>query len=69
VFLDLNNTRGSNGFGVNPINYQELYSYCKLYNLELDEWEIELIKRLDSVVLELHNKRQEAEQKRQAKKK
>ena len=47
--------------GVNPINYQEIYSYCKLHHIEPEEWELLLLRKFDRVVIDMHAKQQEAE--------
>lgn len=58
MFIELNNARGSNGFGVNPISYTEIYSYCKLHAIDIDEWELDLIKEFDKTVLEIYAEQQ-----------
>lgn len=59
MFIELNNARGSNGFGVNPISYTEIYSYCKLHEIDIDDWELELLKVFDRKVLEIYAEQQE----------
>lgn len=51
-FIDLNNARSSNGFGVNPLSYSEIWSYFNLMQLSPDEWEVKLIKALDNIAIE-----------------
>lgn len=68
MFIELHNCRSSNGFGVNPINYQEIYAYAQLYSLQLEEWEIGLIKRFDNVALAQFAKQAEQQQKKSKKK-
>ena len=63
-FINLHNKRTSNGFGMNPISYSEIYSYFQLMQYQPEEWEIECILKLDSVALEHFSKEQEKEQKR-----
>lgn len=63
-FTDLNNARASNGFGINPISYSEMYSYFKLLEIQPQEWEIEIIKRLDRVALEAYAEQAKKEQKK-----
>ena len=68
-FIDLHNARGSNGFGINPISYTEIYSYFGLMTIVPEEWEINLIKRFDNEALTAYAKEaKEAETKQQAKK-
>lgn len=52
AFCDLNAARGSNGFGVNPLNYTEIKSYFDLLGIQPDEAEIKLIKQFDNAALE-----------------
>ncbi len=66
-FIALHNKRGSNGFGVNPISYQEMLAYFTLIDYMPEQWEIDLISKLDSVFLEVHHKQQEKEQKKKTK--
>ena len=68
-FIDLNNSRTSNGFGLNPISYTEIKSYFDLYMLVPAEYEITLIKRLDSIALKCFSKEQEKTEKKNKNKK
>ena len=52
-FMELHNSRSSNGFGVNPISYSDIKSYFELHDIVPSEWEIKLIKQLDIVVLNI----------------
>jgi hypothetical protein len=63
-FIDLHNARSSNGFGVNPISYSEMYSYFKLIEIQPHDWEIETIKKLDKVALEAFAEQAKREQKK-----
>ena len=68
-FIDLHNARGSNGFGINPINYTEIKAYCDLMDILPEEWEVILIKRLDNEALAAYAKEaKEAEKRNQQKK-
>jgi len=58
-FIDLNNSRSSNGFGLNPISYSEMLAYFELIDYKPQEWEIQAIKRLDHIALEQFRKEQE----------
>lgn len=55
-FMSLHSTRTSNGFGANPITYTEMRNYFDLIQVEPDEWEINLIRKFDSVALEMYDK-------------
>jgi hypothetical protein len=63
-FIDLHNTRSSNGFGVNPISYSDIYSYFKLLEIQPYDWEIETITKLDKVALEAFAEQAKKEQKK-----
>ena len=63
-FIALHNKRSSNGFGVNPISYQEMHAYFSLIGYCPQEWELDLINKLDTVFLEVNHKQQEAQQKK-----
>lgn len=67
-FLDLHNTRSSNGFTVNPISYTEIKSYMDLINIEPYEWEIDLIKKFDSEALKAYAKEAERQKNSSGKK-
>lgn len=68
-FIDLHNRRSSNGFGINPILYTDIYSYCQLYNIILNESELDLILELDKIALNAYRLETEKSQKAQAPKK
>lgn len=55
-FIDLSNSRSSNGFGANPLSYSEIWSYFNLMQITPDEWEVKLIKALDNIALEQFSK-------------
>ena len=63
-FIDLHNARSSNGFGINPISYSEMYSYFKLIEIQPHDWEIETIKKLDKVALDAFAEQAKKEQKK-----
>lgn len=49
-FLSLSSARQS-GMAANPISYSEIKAYCELMNRHLTRNEVEIIKRLDTMVL------------------
>ena len=51
-FWELHSSRGSNGFGPNPISFLEIKAYFDLISIKPLPWEIGLIKRLDNAYLE-----------------
>jgi hypothetical protein len=64
IFISLHNSRGSNGYSLNPISYTDILSYYTLYQLEPSKWEIETIRRLDGVALEEAANQSKREQQR-----
>lgn len=68
-FIDLHNTRGSNGFGINPISFTEIKAYFDLLDIKPEEWELTLIKRFDNEALSAYAKEAEAAKKQQQSKK
>ena len=50
-FLDLNSARGSNGFGVNPISYQDIAAWSSLTGTIVRPSEVAALKALDAVWL------------------
>jgi len=59
----LNSTRTS-GFGFSAITYSEMKAYFDLYQIDVQEWEVQVIKMFDSVALEVARKKQDKEQKK-----
>jgi hypothetical protein len=58
-FLDLHSSRSSNGFGLNPISYLEIQSYISVLQIQMQPWEIELIKLFDNTALQVISEQQE----------
>jgi hypothetical protein len=50
-FSDLHNARTSSGFGINPLQYSDIFAYFALYSIAPVDWEIRAIKKLDSIAL------------------
>lgn len=65
TFVDLHNSR-SVGFSANPIAYSEILAYYTLHQIVPDLWEVQTIKRLDNVVLEIAAIEQEKQAKKNA---
>jgi hypothetical protein len=61
-FIELNNARSSSGFGVNPISYTEMDAYFRLQQTVPETWEVNVIRRLDSVALEAYAEQAKKEQ-------
>lgn len=53
AFVDLNMSRQS-GMGPNPITFQEIVAWSKLYNTPLRPWEVTAIKRLDMIFIKVN---------------
>lgn len=64
-FIDLHNSRGSNGFGVNCISYTEIDAYFRLMDIKPAEWEIQVIKRLDNLAMKIQSEESEKQAKKQ----
>lgn len=63
-FIDLHNARSFGGMqNINPLSYSDIKAYFELMNIVPEEWEVKLIKRLDTVALTQYaeNARKEAE--------
>jgi hypothetical protein len=61
-FIELNNARGSNGFGVNPLSYVEIDAYFRLQQIVPEVWEVSTIKKLDNIALEAYAEQAKKEQ-------
>lgn len=58
-FLQLNSQRTNNGFSLNPITNQDMWFFFQLEGIEPESWELDLIRKFDSLVLKLQNKKQD----------
>lgn len=56
-FLELDGGRGGNGFGLNPLSYSEIQAWATLMRVKLVPWEVEAIKRIDSVRIRVSNEK------------
>lgn len=63
-FATLNESRSSNGYGLNPITYSDILAFFTLIQIQPHEWEVHLIKRLDREVLGVYAKKAEIESKK-----
>lgn len=52
TFISLHGARSANGMGVNPIPFSEIESWCRLNRVQLDPWEVDVIRLLDDAYLE-----------------
>lgn len=53
IFLHLHATRGSNGFGANPISYQDIEAWSRLRREPVRPFELDIIRALDATWLEV----------------
>ena len=60
----LHNRRTSTGYGVNPLQYSEVLAFCVLNEVKLYEWEVNLLFRLDQIVLTRYQEDAEKQQKK-----
>ncbi len=56
-FWELNGARSSNGFGYDPVSYIEIKAWSELVQANPQDWEIRMIKAMDSTFLAETNKR------------
>jgi hypothetical protein len=63
-FLELNESRSSSGFGMNPVSYSDVDAFFRLKQITPEVWEIDLIKRFDREVLSVYTKKQKADSKK-----
>jgi hypothetical protein len=52
AFLDLSTARGT-GFGPSPIAYADVLAWCQLYHVRLRAWELDVIRKLDALWLQV----------------
>jgi hypothetical protein len=63
-FLQLNETRSSNGFGFDPIGYGDICAFFQLIQIVPEMWELDLIRGLDRTVLGVYAAKQKADSKK-----
>lgn len=65
-FLNLNESRTSNGFGFNPVQYSEIDAFFRLKQIQPELWEIDLLKRLDREVLSIYAEKSKQDSKKKS---
>lgn len=60
MFLELNRTRASGGFGPSPINHHEIEAWAHIRREPVRPWESDIIKELDALFLEVANRHDDA---------
>ena len=63
-FLSLNESRSSNGYGFNPIAYSDILAYFQLKQIIPEDWEVDLIKRLDREVMSIYSEKAKQDSKK-----
>jgi hypothetical protein len=51
AFVELHEGRGSNGYGSNPISWQDLAAWQSISGVTLTAWEVSVIRALDAVAM------------------
>lgn len=67
-FVKLSSKRTSNGFGMNPISYTEMKSFFDLEGVIPEDWELEILNRLDYMALESYAKESKKQEQKNSKK-
>ena len=60
-FIELNQGRRSNGFGLDPLGWGDIRDWSALTATELRPYEVRLLKRLDSTFLSVMNAKEPAD--------
>lgn len=63
-FQELDAARTSNGFGVNPITFTEILSFYALNRIEVEPWEVNVLRYFDSLIVNLHSEKAQKETKK-----
>lgn len=63
-FLELSETRRSNGFGPEPLSYSEMEAWGRLTGRRLQPWQVRLIKQLDHEFMANHAKQAKKDSKK-----
>jgi hypothetical protein len=61
AFGRLRRRKGSNGFGMGPIEWPDVDAFCRNTKTQYSEWEIELIEMLDDLLLASQSKETESD--------
>lgn len=56
-FNELCRGRTSNGFGMNPLSHVEIDAWCRLKRIELESWELDALRVIDTSYLIAHSKK------------
>lgn len=59
VFHELRNATAKGMDGVNPISYSEIKAFIELLDADLEPWEIDAIRMMDTTFIQAVNNRQE----------
>lgn len=61
IFKELNRCRGSNGFGLSSISFQEIYAWEQVCDFKLSMWQLDAVLKMDQIYLSMINKLKEQE--------
>ena len=53
-FRALNSSRTNTGYSAEPLSYTEILNYCIVNQVELQPWEVEIIKYFDATLMNLY---------------
>lgn len=54
-FIELSSARGGNGLGgLNPLSHAEIHAWSQLHRIELEPFEVGVLRRLDEALLRTH---------------
>lgn len=60
-YLELRSAQGGGGMGVNPLSNTEILSYRTLYEIPMDVFDLDTLRRIDWVWLQYRRERDEAD--------
>ena len=63
-YVQIAQSRGSNGYGPNALSNQEIKAFFELEGFMPDAWEVNLIRKLDSAYMQHISKQSEKERKK-----
>lgn len=63
-FLELNESRSSNGFGFDPLSYSDIAAFFHLKQIVPEQSEVDLVRRFDRQVLAVYSAKSKADSKK-----
>jgi hypothetical protein len=55
--MELNGGRRNNGFGPEPLSYNEIGEWSRLLNIDIDRWEVQVLKQMDVIFLRVYGEK------------